>query len=803
MREFFDRLSLNGKMTAVVALHLLGFCIFGWSFVYLFRQFLAFYQKYPIVFKQSFLIWVAAILFSLTIVLFSQRVRNPIVWKVDHSLQFRPRRIWAKNTLFVIFFVLTVSFLKSLDVSWKDFNRTGFHMVAYNFFRLVLVFYLSMACVALGRFVLKVFGKPVGDGEKEGLGCLILCFFTGVSLYGILVTLLALLGYLNLWAMLSLTLPVLFYVPPSLGQPMTKFKKDIIDSFNGLERMNAIALGIVLFFLIWVAGMILLSRGLYPGTIENDVWEHYLPYYREVLRTGSVRPNEIWYHFYLSKGAGLFYMAGTLSDALSSSMVSFCFFTMTAAIVFQLIKDLSKDLLWAFSGALLFAACYDGSFFKHHTVFTAFTAFFIWGSIQLMGYEKDWIKSPLCAGMFISAFYIGFYQPIASSILLFFFIILSVMSYLKFMKYPHPFFSLSMIASLGVGITAALAVNYIFTGMAEMVPVQFFWQIADHNKFTRIFGASGLNFFILEQSALAWSKASEIYSFKEWAPALFRHYVFQNFFSPVVLLSIPLTAGLSLLGNKREPRGFASGSTLIIVLIFLVVASFMGALVRSTSTMHIFSFMTVPMAILWIMATKKSISILSDGVLKRTLSFIFLLMLFQLCFIQAAKNVGKDRIASMIKFISGKSSFSDALLETDKRFNRFIGLDIIRQIRDQIGPDTRMMILNYQPAPGYSFPGVGLVSEPTYTLGMHFDEMNAGDAERTKKLLQERQINYFLINPTNELFTSLTHNSIFSNENIARYFKIAFKSGNNYLLTWRNPEDIESLPLLLRQVFDR
>jgi hypothetical protein len=61
--------------------------------------------------------------------------------------------------------------------------------------------------------------------------------------------------------------------------------------------------------LAWCAlvagGLLLVSRGLYPGAANGDTWEHYLHYYREVLRSGSLGPNELWYHFYFSKGAGL------------------------------------------------------------------------------------------------------------------------------------------------------------------------------------------------------------------------------------------------------------------------------------------------------------------------------------------------------------------------------------------------------------------------------------------------------------------------------------------------------------------
>ena len=57
----------------------------------------------------------------------------------------------------------------------------------------------------------------------------------------------------------------------------------------------------------------LLRRGLFPGG-SGDYYTHYFYYYLEVLKNHGLAPNDVWYHYYYSKGSGLVFLGMLLTD---------------------------------------------------------------------------------------------------------------------------------------------------------------------------------------------------------------------------------------------------------------------------------------------------------------------------------------------------------------------------------------------------------------------------------------------------------------------------------------------------------
>src|SRR5581483_4281714 len=72
----------------------------------------------------------------------------------------------------------------------------------------------------------------------------------------------------------------------------------------------AIAIAVAIFLLV---------KGLYPGG-GHDYYNHYFQFYKRVIDTGSILPNDVWYHFYYSKGAGLYFLGMLLTDPLAPQL---------------------------------------------------------------------------------------------------------------------------------------------------------------------------------------------------------------------------------------------------------------------------------------------------------------------------------------------------------------------------------------------------------------------------------------------------------------------------------------------------
>jgi hypothetical protein len=109
--------------------------------------------------------------------------------------------------------------------------------------------------------------------------------------------------------------------------------------------------------IIAVTAIFLLVKGLYPGG-GHDYYNHYFQFYKRVIETGSILPNDVWYHFYYSKGAGLYFLAMLLTDPLAPQLVTTGFIGCGAAVVYALLGTATRSTLLASIGVLLYVGVF-------------------------------------------------------------------------------------------------------------------------------------------------------------------------------------------------------------------------------------------------------------------------------------------------------------------------------------------------------------------------------------------------------------------------------------------------------------
>jgi hypothetical protein len=97
----------------------------------------------------------------------------------------------------------------------------------------------------------------------------------------------------------------------------------------------------------------ILVKGLYPAG-GHDYYNHYFHFYRLVIETGSIQTNDTWYHFYYSKGAGLYFIAMLLTDLLAPQLVTTSFIGCGACIVYALLRRASGSILLPLIGVLMY-----------------------------------------------------------------------------------------------------------------------------------------------------------------------------------------------------------------------------------------------------------------------------------------------------------------------------------------------------------------------------------------------------------------------------------------------------------------
>lgn len=700
--------------------------------------------------------------------------------------------------LFLSFYVIAITILKNIDVSGKDYEQTGFLIVLYFGARIVLSIYMMMICFGTGSLLLQSFFR---DFRLEKIGVanyLILGFFLGASVYGITLTVVGFAGMLNLPIALLLTVPSLWAAYPLICKTVGMLNRQIEFSAKFQILPN-----VILLCFIGVIGLLFFSKGLYPGTLSNDVWEIYLPYYREVIHNGGIWPNDLWYQFYVSKGAGLFFLSALLSDSLAAQLVSSGFIAMSGLIVFYLIKQSLEDALWAILGVTIFFAIYNGHFFKHHCVITGYIAFLIWTAVQMAQQDAARFKIVWSVAA-ISSFYITFYIPPIALLLTAFWGILGSVSFMtgRMLCVSRYFFVVALFTVLGA--STALIVNYGVTGLAEMVPIRFFWQFTDREKFDSVFGPSGVLFFLYEQAPIDSSLLNKLKNMPFWIFKVCRlsRLEFIMLFT-LGCLAYPVVSYLFNTNNTIHSMQLKRHGRLFIILAsFILPASTIIFFVQMESTYRLFAFTTLVISIILVVFIKLVLETISKLPLPKWFEIFLLAGLSVLALTQAFQSARQGRLPNMVRYACGRISFADVLKETDDKMRRSVKLGTFEKIRQKIGSEARIMAFGCDSAPGYSFPGKGVMAEPTYIVSPHYLSLVFGEPEKAKTLLQSVNINYFLIPLQSPLFTGLAFSKLFKAKNLNRYFEIVSQDGETYLLTWRTPGSISLLPAKLIQIME-
>jgi hypothetical protein len=709
-----------------------------------------------------------------------------------------PFKAEAGRFLFLSFFVITIIILKKVDVSWQDYEKFGFLTVSYWGARLVLSVYLMMICFGAGSFLLKSFYRGFRLEKLGAANYVILGFFLGASAYGIILTAAGFAGILNLPVALLLTVPALWSAFPPICTTLSMLYRQIEfgTKLQILPSTNLICL-------LGVIGVLFFSKGLYPGSISNDVWEHYLPYYREVKNSGSIWPNEIWSHFFLSKGAGLFFLVGLLSDSFAAQLVSSGFIAMSGLIVFRLLKHSLHDSRWAILGATIFFAIYDGDFFKHHSVITGYIAFLIWSAVQMSQQDATRVKI-IWSVVAISSFYLTFYIPPIAFLLTIFWGILGAVSFMTQVIRCPPRYFITIGLFTALGACTALIVNYEITGLAEMIPIRLFWQFADREKFDSVFGASGILFFMYEQAGIHTSILDNLEKISRWIGTILRLGRLKFIIILTIgYLAIPVATYLLSTNNNIRSLQLRRHAHLFIVLAsFILPTITISLFVQVSSTYRLFAFTTIVTSIILVICIKLILEAIRKLPLPNWYEIIFLTGLSVLALTQALQTAGPGRFPAVVKYAYGSMSFADVLKETDDNFNRSVNLGTFEKIRRKIGPEAQIMTFGYDPAPGYSFPGRGVMSEPSYTLGPNYLNLVFGEPEQAKTLLQSANINFFFIPLRSRFFTGLAFSKLFKAENLNNYFELVSQDGDTYLLTWRASGNVSFLPEELIQIMD-
>ena len=293
------------------------------------------------------------------------------------------QRPWA--AALILGFIGVVAWFDGVDFYHRHFFETGPIVAADNVVRIVFVAILSWLIYAPGAAVAAL---VMSTDERAALTPperAVLGFGIGLGIWHVAMLILGLLGLYYRPVMVGLCLAVVVASARHFADVAIVGWRSFALGFAGLRQGHATPERIGIILIAVAAVWLLLLRGLFPGG-GGDYYTHYFYYYLEVLKNHGLAPNDVWYHYYYSKGSGLAFLGMLLTDPEAPALTTYPCVVFAAVAIATLAARMAPNSLWPAAGAVVYLFYYlvsfgadgGGQFQKDHEEIAALVALTAW-----------------------------------------------------------------------------------------------------------------------------------------------------------------------------------------------------------------------------------------------------------------------------------------------------------------------------------------------------------------------------------------------------------------------------------------
>jgi hypothetical protein len=709
----------------------------------------------------------------------------------DHFDYRRLARTASTPGFFAYFggYIALLAWFKVIDVYHAQFATKGLVVATYNAFRVLFVFYMFWIVYAAGAFALRRLGK---FPEPHAIERFVLGFFAGAGLWHI--ALLAL-GYLNLYivpAAIMVTVPAVIYAYPDARIAVSGCRHYIssLSTADRHDRIMACCIAVT-------AGLLLIIKGLYPGG-GHDYYTHYFYYYQSVIKHAGIWPNEVWYHYYYSKGLGLDFLGMLLTDPLAPQLVTSSFMIVAAAALFLAVRDIAPATNWPMASVLLFAAFYIvtpywGEFEKQHEFNTALIVGVIWMTQRALRAQDQSKRGFVVACGLAIATAIIINTQIGAFYAAIFGIIALVLAALRDFRAAALCAGFSGWAALVVLVV--LTLNYVTTGLPIDQPITRFWPWTDVEKLHELGSLPMVLNLYLGTKALI---AAQLPLLSRDSLKLIAQTLRLDLLYPLIGLAV-ITAVLAFRKRKSERpatgRNAATTYTLIItaacLLVCLVIALTIGR--AQPVSYHRYSTFTVPVVILGCVALWHSVVPRPDTMVFRLQTHWTPLAVVGLCLLALA---GANRLYRYLDTPANPFRFAAGALSIDEAYTRPLAWSPrlpwgaiypgSRGAYEIVGPRTPIWTMHIH---SYCMlPDCVMEAFMSFNMTKKWDRIMFGSPEEARDVLQAAGINFFLFSSELGIVDPLPRSRLFSPDNIANNLALRWTDGTTSLLTWPGPD---------------
>jgi hypothetical protein len=706
-------------------------------------------------------------------------------------------------------FIGVVLWFDWVDFYNKHFFDAGAIVFADNLVRIVFVGIFSWLIYAPGAAVVALVTVP---GERDALlpaERAVLGFGIGVGIWHVVMLILGVLGLYYRAVMIVLCLVVLVASARHFGHAAVAGCRSLADRFTALRRRRASPQEIGTILIVVVAAWLLLRRGLFPGG-GSDYYTHYFYYYLEVLKNHGLRPNDVWYHYYYSKGCGLAFLGMLLTDPEAPALTTFACVTFAAVAIATLAARMAPGSLWPAAGVLIYFSYYllnfngigAGEFQKDHEEVAALVVLTAWALCM----ERCAAPLPFRIMAASSAIAAAIVTQAIGVLLSVFVGLLGAWSVLQ--RRWREMWAYGVVATaIAVAVVAMFVLSYVQTGLASDQALDLMLRFADVERLDR-WGV------IPQVIAVAWIRDNYLALVPPFGWGVFIElFQFMRLRGLWPILIGPFIAAIIVCAMDRfapwkRPRlsdqteasfAEATAARLVALLLFFIVIALLMGRAQSISFERLSTFF-VPLLVLFAIAC--STWLFNGKLQSRSDPWTWTVLPAVLLVAVLGAWQGKDHwsrrlpgeTANALRFFSGRISLADAYAHVGGYDFGGINPEALKAAR-QLPYGTPIWSTNVD---SYCMvPGCLIESVVSFKMAGRLDEILGGDPELAKQRLQEAGLNYFLFMKDLRIIDLLPFSRLFAPDTIGRYLGVKWSDGSTFLLTWIGPDTTPIGPDLL------
>jgi hypothetical protein len=699
----------------------------------------------------------------------------------------------------IIGFIGVVAWFDAIDFYHRHFFDTGPIVAADNVVRVIFVGIFSWLIYAPGAAIAALVMSTEERAALTPPERAVLGFGIGLGIWHVAMLILGLLGLYYRPEIVGLCLAVVVVSARHFANVAIAGWRSLALGFAGPRHGRPTPQRIGIILIGATAVWLLLLRGLCPGG-GGDYYTHYFYYYLEVLKNHGLAPNDVWYHYYYSKGSGLAFLGMLLTDPEAPALTTYPCVVFAAVAIATLAARMAPNSLWPAAGAVIYLFYYlvsfgadgGGQFQKDHEEIAALVALTAWALCM----ERHAAPRPFRIMAAATAIAAALITPPIAIVLGFFIGLLAAWSMAR--RRWNDMWGYSIVAAAVAGtVLAVLVVGYLQTGLASDQALDLMLRFADFARLDR-WGV------IPQIVAVAWIRDNYLQweqpqaTLQEIADFMRLRLLWPFLTGPIIAVVVLRMSGAFTGWHLIAPRDARSALLtkqtawrLIALVALLVAVAVLAGRNQSLSFTRLSSFFVPVLVMLAIAGSVWGLSwplARRDDTVLRLIVPAILLVGTLVAWQSHAHWMSPLRreSANAMRFFAGSYSLAQAYSHANSLYAFGAINPGALAAAQQLPYGTPIWSTNVD---SYCMaPGCLIESVISFKMSGRLDEILGGDPDLAKQRLQEAGLNYFLFMKDYRMIDLLPFSKLFAPDTIGGYLGVKWSDGSTFLLTWIGPQ---------------